>query len=162
VGVTDFIPGHWRPYEEVTVPTNKTQFLPGEIITYAEGLREAGYTTGYFGKWHLNETRTRRLMPDEQGYDSVVVYSDWGYFDLENKLVPQQLEQPEDYLSEVLTEKSLAFLEANRDGPFMLTLAHFAVHIPLEARQVQFGWETTNSSSFTIADVWSCIISPRI
>src|SRR6056297_1567263 len=31
VGVIDFIPGHWRPYEEVTVPRNRTQYLPEKI-----------------------------------------------------------------------------------------------------------------------------------
>ena len=33
VGITDFITGHWRPYEEVIVPRNRTQYLPEEIIT---------------------------------------------------------------------------------------------------------------------------------
>ena len=46
VGITDFIPGHWRPFEELTVPTNRTQWLPHEVITVGELLRDAGYTTG--------------------------------------------------------------------------------------------------------------------
>ena len=49
VGVTDFITGHWRPFEEVIVPINRTQYLPLENITFAEKLKEAGYATGYFG-----------------------------------------------------------------------------------------------------------------
>src|SRR6056297_1985524 len=42
VGVIDFIPGHWRPYEEVIVPINRTQYLPEDIITIAESLKKAG------------------------------------------------------------------------------------------------------------------------
>jgi len=47
VGITDFIPGHWRPYEKLRVPTNRTQYLPLEIVTIAEALRTAGYVTGH-------------------------------------------------------------------------------------------------------------------
>jgi uncharacterized sulfatase len=50
VGVIDFIPGHYRPFEEVIVPTNRTQYLPDEIVTIGESLQKAGYRTGYFGK----------------------------------------------------------------------------------------------------------------
>ena len=53
VGVIDFIPGHWRPYEEVIVPKNKTQYLPSNITTIGEAMQNTGYKTGYFGKWHL-------------------------------------------------------------------------------------------------------------
>ncbi|MFO7826753.1 MAG: sulfatase-like hydrolase/transferase, partial [Cyclobacterium sp.] len=33
VGIFDFIPGHWRPYEEVTVPHHQVQHLPDKIVT---------------------------------------------------------------------------------------------------------------------------------
>ena len=53
VGITDFIPGHWRPYESHRVPINRTQYLPEEIVSLGEALQTGGYKTGYFGKWHL-------------------------------------------------------------------------------------------------------------
>lgn len=40
VGVIDFIPGHWRPYEKVIVPQNRTQYLPSDIITIGEAMIE--------------------------------------------------------------------------------------------------------------------------
>ena len=43
VGIIDWIPGHWRPYEEVVVPSNRTQYLPGEIETIGEALKKTGY-----------------------------------------------------------------------------------------------------------------------
>ena len=59
VGVTDFIPGHWRPYEKLRVPTNRTQHLPLEIVTVAEALQGAGYVTGHVGK-SAEPTMSRR------------------------------------------------------------------------------------------------------
>jgi len=71
VGVIDFITGHWRPFEEVIVPKNRTQYLPGEIETLAESLKKGGYVTGYFGKWHLGNSD--ETVPENQGYDKVHV-----------------------------------------------------------------------------------------
>ena len=48
-GITDFIPGHWRPFAPLRVPTNRTQHLPLEVVTPAEVLKARGYTSGYFG-----------------------------------------------------------------------------------------------------------------
>jgi arylsulfatase A len=50
VGVFDFIPGHWRPYEEVIVPQNDAQHLPDDIFSIGNAMQAAGYKTGYFGK----------------------------------------------------------------------------------------------------------------
>ncbi len=52
LGFVCHIPGHWRPFEKVRTPSNRAQFLPEEVKTVGEELKEAGYTTGYFGKWH--------------------------------------------------------------------------------------------------------------
>lgn len=69
VGLLDFIPGHWRPYESVIVPQNRTQYLPTEIITIGETMKELGYQTGYFGRWNLgNESKH---LPGEQGFNEV-------------------------------------------------------------------------------------------
>lgn len=129
VGITDFIPGHWRPYEKLRVPINRTQYLPLEVVTLAETLKQAGYATGMFGKWHLGG---REQSPDKQGFDDVLE-SNGRHFKFTTN--PPR-EYPEDaYLAEVLTDESERFMEEHRERPFFLYLAHFAVHIPLEARQ---------------------------
>ena len=112
VGVTDFITGHWRPYEEVIVPKNRTQYLPLENITFAEKLKEAGYATAYFGKWHLG---WGDFIPTNQGYDEQVVYNGGGFFGYGEKMDPPQ-EFPDDMvLSEALTDLSLSFIDRNKD-----------------------------------------------
>jgi len=131
VGVIDFIRGHWRPFEEVIVPKNKTQYLPLENITVAEKLKEAGYTTGYFGKWHLG---WGEYIPVNQGYDEQVVYNGGGYFDYGSKMEPPQNFPEEKVLSEALTDLSIAFIERNKENPFLLFLAHYDVHVQLDAQ----------------------------
>ena len=128
VGITDFIPGHWRPYEKLTVPINRQQHLPLESVTLAEALKPAGYVSGAFGKWHLGGGM---FYPDRQGFDAMLVTSGrhFGF-----RATPKIEIEKEAYLAEVLTEHAEKFMEANKDRPFFLYLSHFAVHIPLEAR----------------------------
>ncbi len=129
VGVIDFIPGHWRPYEKVTVPTNRTQYLPGNIITIAESLKKAGYATGYFGKWHLGNAE--KHLPSNQGYDTSHVYTGGlnGYYN--PTFIPEIDPAPEGRLSEILTDLSVDFIEENQHNPFFLFLSHFDVHVQL-------------------------------
>ncbi|MCF6332218.1 MAG: sulfatase [Draconibacterium sp.] len=129
VGVIDFITGHWRPFEEFIVPKNRTQYLPGEIVTLAESLKKAGYKTGYFGKWHLG--RSPETVPETQGYDKVHVYSGGGFYN--SKFKPQPKKEYKGRLSKILTDMGVEFIEENKDKPFFLFLAHYDVHVQLDA-----------------------------
>ena len=131
VGITDFITGHWRPYEEVIVPKNRTQYLPEEIITIGECMQEAGYTTGYFGKWHLGNEE--RHQPWNQGFETSNVYRGGGFFHYAEKMSTPLIREPGKVLSEALTDLSLDFIEASKDEPFFLFLAHYDVHVQLDA-----------------------------
>jgi arylsulfatase A len=131
VGINDFLPGHWRPYEKLKVPANKTQYLPLNYTTIGEGLQQAGYHTGYFGKWHLGFQE--KHYPENQGYDESVIYRGGGFFNFDEKMHPPQ-EFPEGtVLSDALTELSVNFIEKNKEHPFFLFLAHYDVHVQLDA-----------------------------
>jgi len=139
LGITQWIGG---PNE----PTPYRHYLPLEEITLAEALKEAGYATGFVGKWHLatrDETRAK-FYPDKQGFD-INIGGDWSgapptYFwpyerrgrNLET-LPPGGAEG--EYLTDRLTDESLKFLEGNKDRPFLLYLSHYAVHTPTESKQ---------------------------
>ena len=130
VGIIDFIPGHWRPYEEVIVPKNRTQYLPHEIYTLGELMKDAGYATAYFGKWHLGG---KEYYPRTQGFDVSNVYQGGGYFDYADRMEePIQVDSGV-VLSEALTDMGLQFIEKHKHHPFFLYLAHFDVHVQLDA-----------------------------
>lgn len=130
LGITDFITGHWRPFEKMRVPINRTQHLPLDIVTFAESLKGAGYACGAFGKWHLGG---RTHFPDRQGFDTMVVAGGGRHFG--NRTTPEIKMARTDYLAEALTDQGVKFIEANKGRPFCMYLMHYAVHIPLEARK---------------------------
>ena len=123
--ITDFIPGHYRPFEKLTVPFN-ADHLPLSVETPAEALADAGYVSGYFGKWHLGNGRGRQ--PSNQGYDVSDVFT--GHW------IPRRpkAEEPQRYATDVMADKASRFIQENREKPFFLFLSPYAVHIPLQAK----------------------------
>ena len=121
LGITVHIPGHWRPFAKMVEPPVALN-LPLEIETFAERLGGAGYQTGYFGKWHLGDAG---FGPAEQGWRTAI--------ETQGNVVPPRIApaNPPRRTAEFLTEKAVAFIEANKDKPFLLQVSHFAVHIPL-------------------------------
>lgn len=127
IGIIDFIRGHWRPYEKVIVPQNRTQYLPLEVITIAEALKSSGYATGYFGKWHLGNEE--KYHPLNQGFDIANVGTKY----YGEEFSPPRPHDPNRRLSELLTDFGIEFIEKNKDNPFFLFIAHFDVHVQLDA-----------------------------
>lgn len=113
--------------------------LPLSEVTFAEALREFGYKTCYIGKWHLGKDGGD---PGAQGFDTVIhagsagaPHSYFHPFPMEkgNKVVNPIKGKPGDYLTDRLTDEAVEYIKANKDGPFLLVMAHYAVHTPLEA-----------------------------
>jgi arylsulfatase A-like enzyme len=113
VGITDYIPG---ARIGKLLPADYLHALPHEEVTIAEALKDAGYATGIFGKWHLGESG---FLPDSQGFD-VVVCGEGG----------QGFRNVVDRADRT-TAPALEFIEKHQDRPFFLYLPHNLVHTPL-------------------------------
>jgi arylsulfatase A-like enzyme len=129
--LTDFIGGRRAGR---LLPADYLDHLPLEEVTLAEALKEAGYVTGFFGKWHLGGAP---YLPEAQGFDVNVAGFSAGapssYFSpYRNPKLPDG--PPGEYLTDRLTDEAVKFLETNAHRPFLLYLAHYAVHIPLQAK----------------------------
>jgi uncharacterized sulfatase len=93
-------------------------------------MKNAGYSTAYFGKWHLGSKYEQH--PSKRGYDSAYEYKGGGFFN--SRFSPQyDVKDSKQPLSDVLTDMSVNFIEANKDTTFFLFLSHFDVHVQLDA-----------------------------
>ena len=123
LGITDWLPGRTDRPDQKLLRAELTQALPASEITLAAAFKAAGYTTGHVGKWHLGD---KKAQPLNRGFDFSVS-------GLERILGLKKTPQDE-YQVDRLTAAAEKFIEANRDKPFFLYLAHDAVHIPLKAK----------------------------
>ena len=142
-------------------PPFADQGLPGGEVTVAEVLREAGYHTVHIGKWHLG--RGPQSNPNAQGFDESLLMASGLYlpeddpdvvnakldFDPIDKFLWARMDyaasfnngdwfRPGGYLTDYWTDEAVKVIEANRNRPFFLYLAHWGPHTPLQARKADF------------------------
>jgi arylsulfatase A-like enzyme len=103
--------------------------------TLARHLNEAGYQTGFFGKWHLGSVRAEGLAnPGAHGFDMWVAAPNFYMNDpwMSRKGMPVQFEGEG---SAVTADLALEFIEqaAGKDAPFMVFIWTGAPHVPHEA-----------------------------
>lgn len=133
--LTDWLPGQSdRPSQKLLRPQVR-QELPLEDASLAKALKPLGYTSGSVGKWHLGGPA---FYPDKHGFDLNVGGTQsgsppGGYFKFKTPTMTAKHDQ--EYLTDRLTDEAEQFLEANRDRPFFLYLAHYGVHTPLQAKK---------------------------
>jgi arylsulfatase A-like enzyme len=107
------------------VPVPNRSGLARDNVTIADALQAAGYATGIFGKWHLDGPEG--APPAEQGFATVhQSFHTW------SDAKTRDPENPKGVFS--LTRGATTFIEKNRDRPFFVYLAHYAIHSGLEAR----------------------------
>jgi arylsulfatase A len=134
--LTDWIHGYEDPYAKLLIP-EWTHYMRTEEVTIAEALKTVGYATAHIGKWHLGDDPS--YWPDNQGFDVNIGgwklgYPTGGYFSpYENPTLPDGPDG--EYLTDREGKEAEKFIEQNKDRPFFLYLAHYAVHIPLQAKQ---------------------------
>ncbi len=123
--------------------------LDPSIPTFGSAFQEQGYQTGIFGKWHNSVSPVfDPSMPDVNDYG----FDEWvggygGGFDYFTKVWPNttttpcwyhnrtQITNDMDYVTDVLTDHAIQFMESNRDGNFVCYLPHLAVHSPFHAKR---------------------------
>ena len=118
--------------------------LEANTVTVAKILKDAGYTTGAFGKWGLGRVGTTG-DPNKQGFDHFFGYicQRQAHTYYPNHLWRdgqiQWLEANKDgkqqvYSHDLIADKALQFIRSHSDRPFFLyvpfTIVHVALHVP--------------------------------
>lgn len=114
--------------------------MPLDEITLADLLKEEGYATGIFGKWHLGIKLP--YHPLNRGFDEFYGFLGHGahdYFDLkpssEHNSIYRNKEIISDtgYLTDNLAREAVSFINDHKDEPYFCYLPFNAVHWPLQA-----------------------------
>ena len=109
--------------------------LPVEAVTLGELFRSAGRATACFGKWHLG-FEPPHLPPDHGFAEFRGSASAPDYFtriDREGKLDwwrNNERDNPEGYTTDLITRAAVDFIDRNHERPFLLYVAHEAIHFP--------------------------------
>lgn len=138
VGIEDPLPGFWeQPGKGKVKGISDAQYeRPKTIANY---LKETGYATAFYGKWHLGNHPDAN--PTKFGFDEFkgltsgcgdyfskidrYGYPDWWHND--------QLIFQKGYATDVITSNGINFIEQHKKQPFFLYLAHLGVHFPWQS-----------------------------
>ena len=121
---TDYIPGN-DPRDRKLLTPEWRKYLPVEGITIAEVLKQAGYVTGHFGKWHLNKDKDYRPGrpgdPGSQGFDEVLT-----------TVKPEEDADPTADAHHVreITARAVDFIRRHHNEPFFCYISHHSIHRP--------------------------------
>ncbi|MDX1586837.1 MAG: sulfatase, partial [Balneolaceae bacterium] len=103
--------------------------MPEGTSLVSESMKEAGYQTGFFGKWHIGGGHDN----PKPGFDKWVSFRGQGVYYNPTLNVDGERAEYEGYITDLLTDFTLEWLdEIDRDRPFFAYLSHKAVHAEFE------------------------------
>ena len=114
--------------------------LSDDVKTMADIFKANNYQTVAIGKWHLGATETDH--PNERGFDDFYGFLGGGrsYFPMENPSEDLMLQHNskrvvfDGYLTDVLGDYAVNYIEDHKENPFFMYLAFNAVHTPMQAK----------------------------
>src|SRR4030095_1574895 len=130
--------GRYHPRTGVAWVTRGLETMRSEELTLAEALRDAGYATGCFGKWHNGAHYPH--SPGGQVFDEFLGFcaGHWNnYFHttLEHNGRPFKTNG---YITDVLTDAAIAFIDKQRGRPFFCYIPYNAPHGPFQVPERYF------------------------
>ncbi len=129
------------PANQPIIQPESLRYLPPTEYTLAEALRDAGYATGHFGKWHLG--LTEEYWPEEQGYAVAFHGAPYpgpptpnGYFSPYSFKAGTVTPGPDgEYIVDRVTDEAIRFIDSNKDGPFFAAVWQYGVHGPWDHKE---------------------------
>ncbi|MBX9600991.1 MAG: sulfatase [Bryobacteraceae bacterium] len=140
-----FLTGQYARTHGITDNTNRSA-ASHRLITFPLLLRRAGYDTAFIGKWHMGNDDQPR-----PGFHRWVSFKGQGtYLDPDFNVDGQSVKQP-GYITDILTGHAVEFVRRKRDKPFLVYLAHKALH-PETVQRDDGSVDLTQSETFIPAE----------
>ena len=133
------VPGYMSAHGE----TGDEMGLPLGLPTMGSLLRDAGYRTGYIGKWHLGHADC--FHPTHRGFETFYGFRGGArsFYSYEPDAMPEverwmerglgAYEEPTSYLTDALADEACRFIREETAEPFFLFVSFNAVHTPMQA-----------------------------
>lgn len=136
----------------VTAKSHRHTGLPLKEWTMGEAMKEQGYQTAMFGKWHLGYDP--KFNPVKQGFDEFKGFvsgnvdyhkhiDQEGHFDWWQQ---DKIKEDPGYITDLITDYAVDYIRRKKDKPFCLIVNHGAPHYPIQGRKTP-GFRVTGKSN---------------
>jgi len=122
----------------VSSVTRGYENMRSDEVTIAEVLKDNGYSSGCFGKWHNGRYFSQH--PNRQGFDEFVGFpvGHLGYYYDAWFLHNDEERQSSGYTTDYFTGEALDFIERNRENPFLCFVSYNVPHSPFQVPEKYF------------------------
>lgn len=111
------------------VRVNDIEDLSGALPNFPDLLRDAGYSTGFVGKWHMDNN----LSHPRLNFDYWLSFAGQGVYNDPTFNENGRTFQARGYVTDLITDYAVEFIQEPRQQPFCLILSHKAGHLPFTA-----------------------------
>ena len=104
--------------------------MPANLVFFPQYLQKQGYKTAFMGKWHMGNTGDQ----PQPGFDHWISFQGQGLYrgnilNIDGKKVQTGTEE---YITDVLTDRAIGWMDRVKGSPFCLYLSHKGVHAEFE------------------------------
>ena len=130
--------GRYHLRTGVASVTSGLETMRSSEVTLAEVFKTAGYATGAFGKWHNGAHYPEN--PQGQGFQEFLGFCGGHWTNYFNTTLQHngQMVKTSGYITNVLTDAALGFIEQNKTKPFLCYIPYNAPHSPFQVPDAYF------------------------
>ncbi|MEO7299454.1 MAG: sulfatase [Verrucomicrobiota bacterium] len=124
-----FLTGQYAHRHGIIDNSNRNELIH-KLVTFPKLLHDGGYETAYIGKLHMGNDDSPR-----PGFDRWVSFKGQGVYNDPMINFDGKAEKVPGYITDILNSNAVAFVKKDHEKPFVLCLAHKAVHGPFTAAE---------------------------